>query len=350
MSEFCGDMITTYSQDESIFKTKTIRICIFILIICIGALGFLCSSYQLYLLISIGIAVIGAIGLNFITGFTGMISLGHGAFIGVGAYASAILTGRLGIPFIISLPLAGIITACIGMFFGLPSMRIKGLYLLMTTLAAQVIINFLMVNWESLTMGVNGYSVDSASIAGFVFDTEVSFFYLAYLVTLLCIFSAANIARNRYGRAFIAIRDHDTAADVVGVNLFKYKTLAFAIGTFYAGVAGALMAHYITLISPEHFPLHLSIKYLAMIIIGGLGSIMGAIYGAIFIILLPEVLKIVLEENLVRLFPDAIGAVPHINNILFGLIIIVFLIFEPHGLAEIHRRIKKYFKLWPFSY
>ena len=260
MSEFCGDMITTYSQDESIFKTKTIRVCIFILIICIGALGFLCSSYQLYLLISIGIAVIGAIGLNLITGFTGMISLGHGAFIGVGAYSSAILTGRLGLPFIISLPLAGIITACIGMFFGLPAVRIKGLYLLMTTLAAQVIINFLMVNWESLTMGVNGYSVDSASIAGFVFDTEVSFFYLAYLVTLLCIFSAANIARSRYGRAFIAIRDHDTAAAVAGVKLFKYKNLAFCIGTFFARVAGALFAHYISLISPEHFSLPLSIE------------------------------------------------------------------------------------------
>lgn len=350
MGEFCGDTIESYIRDESIFKTRTITICVTILACGAALIGLAANPYMLHLLVSIGIAIIGAVGLNFITGFTGMISLGHGAFIGVGAYSMAILTDRLGIPFIFALPLSALIAAGIGMFFGLPSMRIKGLYLLMATLAAQVIINFLMIHCQSLTMGINGYAVKPAAILGFTFDTERKYFYLTYAITIICIFLAKNIVRSRHGRAFVAIRDQDIAADVIGVNLFKYKTLAFAVGSFYAGLAGALWAPYLTLISPETFPLDLSISYLAMILVGGLGHIMGAIYGAIFITILPEFLKIAMEDYLVGFIPDAIRIVPHIKNILFGLIIIIFLIFEPRGLAEIHQRIKKYFKLWPFPY
>jgi branched-chain amino acid transport system permease protein len=350
MAEFCGDIIESYVEDERVFKTRLITYCVTILACCVGLLGLVANPYMLHLLVSIGIAIIGAIGLNFITGMTGMISLGHGAFIGVGAYATAILTDRLGLSFVVALPLAAMITAGVGMFFGLPSMRIKGLYLLMATLAAQVIINFLMTHCESLTMGINGYPVKPVALGSFVFDTERRYFYLTYALTILCIIAAKNIARSRYGRAFVAIRDRDIAADVIGVNLFKYKTLAFAIGSFYAGVAGGLLAPYLTLITPEAFPLDLSIGYLAMIIVGGLGSIMGAIYGAIFMTLLPEFLRITMEEYLVQLVPDAIRIVPYCKSIMFGLIIIGFLVFDPHGLAEIHRRIKKYFKLWPFPY
>ena len=350
MGEYCGDTIENYVKDESVFKTRNIRILVTILACCVGLLGFVANPYMLYLLISIQIAIIGALGLSFITGYTGMISLGHGAFIGVGAYAMAILTTRLGLPFIVALPISALITAVIGMFYGLPALRIKGLYLLMATLAAQVIINFLMVHWKSLTGGIDGLSVNPASIGAYIFDTEQRYFFLTYALTIISILAATNIARSRYGRAFVAIRDQDLAADVLGVSLFKYKTLSFAIGSFYAGIAGALLAPYVSLITPEHFPLHLSIGYLAMIIVGGLGHIMGAIYGAIFITILPELLKILMEGYLVALIPDAIRVVPHLNNILFGLIIIGFLIIEPHGLAEIHRRIKKYFKLWPFSY
>lgn len=350
MAEYCGHIIDDYIRDESLLKTRNIQILVAVLILVVALSGLLASRYVLYLLISIGISIISALGLNIITGLTGMISLGHGAFVGVGAYSTAILTDRLGLPFILSVPLAACITSCVGMFFGLPSLRIKGLYLLMSTLAAQVIINFLMMNWRSLTKGVNGYPVAPASIFGFVLDSETGYFYLVLLMTLLCILLASNVSRSRYGRAFVAIRDHDIAADAIGVNLFKYKTLSFAVGSFFAGLAGALLAHYLRIVTPEHFPLHLSIEYLAMIIVGGLGSVLGCIYGAVFMTLLPEFLKVLMEENLVRMFPGAIGAVPHINNILFGLIIVMFLIFEPHGLAEIHRRVKKYFKLWPFAY
>lgn len=350
MAEYCGDVVETYIQDESVFKTKTIRILVAILACCIGLLGAVASPYMVYLLIFIGISIIGAIGINIITGFSGMISIGHGAFVGLGAYATAIFTDRLGMPFIISLPLSGLFTSCVGILFGFPSLRIKGLYLLMTTFAAQIIINFLMNNWVSLSKGVTGYPVGPASIGGFVFDSDIKYFYLVYVLALASILSATNIVRSRYGRAFVAIRDYDIAADIIGVNLFKYKTISFAVGSFYAGLAGALIAHYLRHITPEHFPIHLSIEYLAMIIVGGLGSIMGSVYGAIFVTLLPEFLKIMMEDYLVGLIPGAVRLVPYVINLLFGTIIIAFLIFEPHGLAEIHRRIKKYFKLWPYAY
>ncbi len=350
MGEFCGDTIDNYYKDETVFKTRTIRICVAIFVCCIGFLGIVASKYVLHLCISFGIAIIGCLGINLITGYTGMISLGHGAFVGVGAYSTAILTDKLGLPFILSLPLSALITSCIGIVFGLPSLRIKGLYLLMSTFAAQVIIGFLIINWHSLTMGADGYSVISASIGGFEFDSEIKYFYLIYVFTILSILSTSNIVRSRYGRAFVAIRDKDIAAELIGVNLFKYKVLSFAIGTFYAGLAGALMAHYMNVITPEHFPITLSIEYLGMIIVGGLGSVMGSVYGAIFITIIPEVLKIIMEGYVAKLMPGVIRIVPHINNVFFGLIVIGFLIFEPMGLAEIHRRIKKYFKLWPFAY
>jgi branched-chain amino acid transport system permease protein len=350
MAEFCGHIIEDYMSDEGIFKTRTIAFSVACVAGCIGLLGAIANPYILQMLISIGIAIIGAIGLGFITGSTGMISLGHGAFIGVGAYSVAILSHRLDMPFMLAVPLSALITAGVGMLFGLPSLRIKGLYLLMATLAAQVIINFLMIHWQGLTMGVQGYVVKEASIGGFEFDTERKYFFLTYVVSIAAILGAKNIVRSRHGRAFVAIRDQDIAAEVIGVNLFRYKTLAFAIGSFYAGLAGALWAPYLTVISPETFPLDLSIHYLAMIIVGGLGSIMGVIYGVVFMTLVPEILKIIMEEYLVRLIPSAVSTVPHIKNIVFGLIIIGFLIYEPHGLAEIHRRIKRYFKLWPFPY
>jgi branched-chain amino acid transport system permease protein len=350
MAEYCGDIVETYIQDESVFKTKTIRIFVAILACCVSLLGLVASPYMVHLLVTICIAIIGAIGINIITGFTGMISIGHGAFVGLGAYATANFTDRLGIPFIISLPLSGLFASTVGILFGFPSLRIKGLYLLMTTFAAQIIINFLMNNWESLSKGVTGYPVGPASIGGFVFDSDIKYFYLVYVLALASILSATNIVRSRYGRAFVAIRDYDIAADIIGVNLFKYKTISFAVGSFYAGLAGALIAHYLRHITPEHFPIHLSIEYLAMIIVGGLGSIMGSIYGAIFVTLLPEFLKIMMEDYLADLIPGAVSLVPYVINFLFGTIIIAFLIFEPHGLAEIHRRIKKYFKLWPYAY
>jgi branched-chain amino acid transport system permease protein len=295
------------------------------------------------------IGVIGAIGLNILTGFAGQISLGHGAFIGIGAYACAYFTGDLGMSFWIAMPLAGLVTALIGMVFGIPSLRLKGLYLAIATLAAQFIIEYVIVHWEKVTNGVLGKLVESPHIGSFAFDTDKSYFYLTITITIILTIFAKNIIRTKTGRAFVSIRDNYIAAEIIGVDIFKYKLMAFAISSFYAGIAGSLWAHYLTLITPEHFTIGVSIEYLAMIIIGGLGSLIGSIFGAVFMIALPEFLRFV-SSVLGQHYPAITDAFAAIREGIFGLVIILFLIYEPKGMAHRWSLIKAYWKLWPFSY
>jgi branched-chain amino acid transport system permease protein len=301
-----------------------------------------------YGIIRIGIAIIGAHGLNLLTGFTGQISLGHAAFVGVGAYTSAILITRAGIPFWWTVPLAGIMSAFAGVIIGIPSLRIKGLYLAIATIAAQFIFEYVFMTWESMTHGIRGINVPDPELFGFQFDTEQKFYFITLFFVIIGTLYARNLIRTRVGRAFIAIRDRDLAAELMGINLFRYKLTAFAISSFYAGVAGSLWVSFMNIVTPEHFPLTLSIEYLAMIIVGGLGSILGSIYGAMFMVLVPELLKFGTE------FIKDIPAFQHIfaplREVVFGSLIVFFLIFEPRGLAEMWRRIKNFFLLWPFSY
>jgi branched-chain amino acid transport system permease protein len=295
------------------------------------------------------IFIVGAIGLNILTGFTGQISIGHGAFVAVGAYTSAILTSKLGLPFWVALPLAGFFAAFFGMIFGIPSLRIKGLYLAIATLAAQFIIDYTIVHWERLTNGITGMSVPSPTLFGFVFDNDKKFFYLLLGFALAAVVSGRNLFRTRVGRAFIAIRDRDISAELIGVNIFKYKLLAFGISSFYAGVAGSLWGHYTNVITPEHFTIVLSVDYLAMIIVGGLGSIIGTVFGVIFMIIVPELLTTI-GVLLKSTFGEITTLISAIKALVFGVTIILFLVFEPDGLSEIWRRTKDYWKLWPFSY
>jgi branched-chain amino acid transport system permease protein len=295
------------------------------------------------------IGVIGALGLNILTGFAGQISLGHGAFIGIGAYACAYFTGDLGMSFWVAMPLAGLVTAVIGMIFGIPSLRLKGLYLAIATLAAQFIIEYVIVHWEKVTNGVLGKLVEAPHIGSFAFDTDKSYFYLTITVAIILTIFAKNIIRTKTGRAFVSVRDNYIAAEIIGVDIFKYKLLAFAISSFYAGIAGSLWAHYLTLITPEHFTIGVSIEYLAMIIIGGLGSLIGSIFGAVFMIALPEFLRYV-SSILGQTYPQITDAFAAIREGVFGLVIIFFLIYEPKGMAHRWNLIKAYWKLWPFSY
>lgn len=350
MSELpAGVFNVSYKQDREIFRTNFLRFWMIVFFVAVLTGPLYLNNYLLSLANLTGIAIIGAMGLNILTGLAGQISLGHGAFIGVGAYASALLTTRLGFSFWVALPLAGFITAFVGMTFGVPSLRIKGLYLAIATLAAQVIIEFTIVHWRSLTNGTSGILVPSPKIGSFEFSSEKSFYYLIFVVLILSVAYARNLLRTRIGRAFIAIRDNDIAAEILGVNLFKYKLLAFFISSFYAGIAGSLWAHYITIITPEHFTIGVSIDYLAMIIIGGLGSVLGTIYGAIFITLLPELLR-VLAGSLSGVYPNIGDFLGASRELVFGLIVILFLIYEPDGLYHRWQMIKAYWKLWPFSY
>jgi branched-chain amino acid transport system permease protein len=238
----------------------------------------------------------------------------------------------------------------IGMVFGIPSLRVKGFYLAISTIAAQFIIKWVVEHWTSMTGGFNGLNVPAASIGGMTFRSESSQFYLIMVLTIISLFLAKNIVRTRVGRAFIAIRDNDLAAEVMGVNLFRYKLLAFFIGCFFAGIAGSLLAHFSRTISPENISFMDSVLYVGIIIIGGLGTTIGPILGVIFIRLI-DVLVTQLSPALQSAFPSIPGNFTSgIAPMLFGLAIILFLIFEPRGIAHRWSKIKSAYRLWPFSY
>ncbi len=348
----CGNLKESYEEELTIFETDFGRLWLCIgIVILLGVIPFICSSYWLYILNTIGIYAIAAIGLNLLIGYTGLISLGHGAFFGVGAYAAAILTTRAGIPFLAALPLAGVITAGVGMIFGIPSIRLKHLYLTIATLAGQFIIEYVLVQWEGLTGGAEGIPVSNTSVFGIGFNSDRSFYYLIFCSFIFLTWVMVNVLRTRFGRAFIAVRDNDRAAEGMGIPIFKYKLLSFGISSFYAGYAGALFAGYMMAITPEPFNMFLSIEFIAMIIIGGLGSVSGAVFGTVFIVSLSEVLSIV-TEFLMNVGPTtgfAVTIAP-LREFVFGLSIVLFIIFEPKGLAEIWRIVRSSFRLWPFSY
>jgi branched-chain amino acid transport system permease protein len=308
------------------------------------------SNYWLGVFNLTGITLIAAVGLNILVGYCGQLSIGHAGFIAVGAYTAAILTNRLGMPFLVGLIGAGVVSGFIGLIFGIPSVRVKGFYLAITTIAAQFIIIWVINHW-GLTGGFNGIKVPYASIGGLVFRSESSQFYLIIIIAALCIFFAKNLARTKVGRAFIAIRDNDLAAEVMGVNLLYYKLLAFFIGCFFAGIAGALLAHWIGFLNAEQFSFTESILYVGMIIIGGLGTTIGPIFGVVFIRILQQVLTVNLVpflENTFTMLPA--GFATGVTPMLFGLVIVLFLILEPRGLAHRWGLLKSAYRLWPFSY
>jgi branched-chain amino acid transport system permease protein len=345
----CGDFKESYIQDDAIFPSGFVKFFLALFFVFLLIFPFVANAYMLYLANMIGFAVIGALGLNLLTGFTGQISLGHAAFLGVGAYTSAILITRLGFPFWLSLPIAGLVSALAGLIIGLPSLRVKGLYLCIATLASQFIFEFIFVHWESMTQGITGIHIPAPQIGSFVFSTEKRFYWITLFFAVIAVAYARNLVRSRMGRAFVAIRDRDLSAEIIGIDLLRYKLSAFAISSFYAGVAGALWVSFLKVVTPEHFPFILSIQFLAMIIIGGMGSILGSIFGAVFMTIVPEFLGYV--ATVVRTqAPGYDQLLIPMKEVIFGGLIIFFLIFESHGLAEIWNRIKSVFRLWPFSY
>jgi len=340
----------TYAQDMAILRTKTHWALFIALLAFIFTAPLYWGQYALHVANLMGITVIAALGLNILLGYCGQISIGHAAFIGVGAYTAAFLTARLELPFLVGLIAAGLIAGFVGLIFGIPSLRVKGFYLLMATLAAQFILSWVFLRWVPVTGGPSGITATYASIGGFVFKSEASYFYLIMVIAVICTFFAKNLARTRVGRAFIAIRDNDLAAEVMGINLFSYKLLAFFIGCFFAGIAGSLYAHWIGHITPPQFSLMGSILYIGMVIIGGIGTTLGAILGVIFMRLL--------EQGLLMLAPLLSAAFPLMETafasalcpLVFGIVIIVFLIAEPRGLAHRWMLLKSAYRLWPFSY
>jgi branched-chain amino acid transport system permease protein len=348
MTTTTGVYHTTYRADLALRHTRVEYVRLVLALAGVVALPFYVSPFWLHVLDQIGIAVIGAIGLNILVGYTGQISLGQGGFLAVGAYSAGVVATKSDLSPIVGVLVAVLVTAAVGAFFGLPALRLKGLYLAIATLASQQIIVWLITHWDFLTGGVDALVLEPATVFGWTPTGDFEWYWVIVSFAALATITATNLFRTSVGRAFVAIRDHDIAAEVIGVDPARYKVLAFAVSSAFVGLAGALTAYWTQILTWERFTLDVSILYLAMIIVGGLGSVSGSIYGAAFMIAIPAYL----DQLSLRVSADSILAtdLPAIKLLIFGLTIVLFLIFEPRGLARIWQRARDYFRLWPFRY
>ncbi|HLJ00976.1 MAG TPA: branched-chain amino acid ABC transporter permease [Bradyrhizobium sp.] len=348
-----GDFRTSYAADTTIFPTSTSRnfAVLGVALACLAPA--ILSNYWLTISIQIGIFAIAALGLNVLVGFTGQISIGHAAFFLFGAFTSAYISNHFPIPVFFAIPLAGMATALVGLIFGVPAARLKGLYLVIATLAAQYILLDFFSRAEWFSGGSVPASANPFSMFGYIFRGDRQYFYVVLAYLVISFLLVTNLMRTRDGRALVAIRDHYLSAEIMGINLTKYRTLSFGIAAFFAGIAGALYAHYQLVISQEGFGIERSILFLAMIIIGGTGSIMGTLMGTAFVVLLPESMEWMSTSLKGSSIDKALALnsnITFLREIAVGLIIIGFLMFEPDGLAHRWRQIKTYWKLYPFSH
>jgi len=344
-----GQFKTSYRDDLKIFQTTWTKSWLCVLMVMLIVFPFVVGQYFLYIANLIGIAVIGVLGLNILSGFTGQISLGHSAFVAIGAYASTLLSLKLGIPFWLALPVAGLITALSGLIIAIPCLRLRGLYLAIATFAFYFIVEYVIVHWDNLTNGTGGLTVPEPTVLGLAIDSDIKLYFIILILMICSLAFAKNLIRTEVGRAFIAIRDNDIAAEVIGVDITKYKIYSFMICSFYAGVAGSLYAITLSFIGPEHFSFLMTIEYLAMALVGGIGTISGSIFGAIFMTLLPEGIRL-LRDALSADYPFLVTRLADLQSSLYGLVIIFFLIFEPTGLFGLWARAKNYWWAWPYSY
>ena len=416
-----GNYKTTYNADMALFPLPIAKWAAgFFLLLFVLVVPLVLHEYYLTVFNLVFIAIVGALGLNILVGYTGQISIGHAAFMSVGAYTAANFAVKLGLPFWLTLPLGGLMAALIGAIVGIPSLRIKGTYLAIATLASQLIIEWI-INHTPMISGGAAASIEvpRPALFGYQLKTQGQLYYFTLFFAILAIIATMNLVRSRIGRAFVAIRDQDIAAEIIGINIFRYKLLAFAISSFYAGVCGVLYTYYFGIANYEAFQIGVSIDYLAMIIIGGLGSVLGTILGAIFVQTLPIVIRIGVEtlgayiQSSNQVFdlktlgwtllywgiPFAVLLAVHLTAklegfkrlavkialwlvglrmgfalfiylfgaqfantaalsaiaasaklVIFGLLIIFFLVVEPEGLARLWRNIRNYFRVWPFSY
>jgi len=347
-----GQYYTSYHDDEiyvmlqNRFRTGAlIGLLIFFLV-----LPQVLNSYFVYIMCLWGIALIGGIGMSILLGMTGLISLAHGILLMIGGVTAANLVNKLGAPLWVTIPSAGIVTAFVGAAIGLSAVRLKGFYLALATLAAQYILYWVLWNWDTVC-GSAGIVLGVPSLFGISLGDYKRYYYLIFIIAVVLFWAAANLKLTKTGRAFQAIRDRDIAADLMGISLPRYKLLSFVMSSFYAGIAGALLVHMLTLVPSEYYTLELSIDYLAMILIGGMGSLFGVIIGSFFVIIIPIVLESAVS-GLPAIFPflELGSLVSGSRELFFGLLIMIFLIFEPQGLTKIWTDLFTYFKLWPFSY
>jgi len=345
----CGVFNYRYGQDMAVIRTWPQWITFFLFLIFLSVIPLFASQYILGVLITIFIYIVVVMGLNILTGYCGQISVAQSAFMAVGAFTTGILVTKVGLSHWLALPCAGIVASLIGLIFGFPSFKVKGLYLALISIGAQFIIIYVILHWESLTDGIHGIFIEPARIGPMVFDRGETFYYLALVMAAVVTYFTRNIVRTRAGRAFVAIRDNDIAAEVMGINITAYKMIAFFVGCFFAGIGGWLWVLYIGVASVDHYSLNESVWFLAMVVIGGMGSVPGTIFGVVFVEILREISVLLgpMVGDAIPLIRTTIGTA--LPLLVLGLVVVVFLIFEPRGLAHRWEILKMAYRLWPYS-
>jgi branched-chain amino acid transport system permease protein len=359
----CGDYHQNYTQDHAWWQTKFLKAKMALLfLIVLVAIPLLADSYWLSVWNQVGYTVLGALGVQLLIGFCGQVTLGHAAFLAVGAYTSTLLVLEFpwpdfmtewGLSYPISIFIAAIVAGIWSVLFGLPSARVKGFYLILTTMAAQFItVDFILTQYVS-QIGGRGQAFSlppgTIKVGPWTIDSDLKVYFMMLVLVVLCVCAVANLMRSRVGRAWIAIRDNDISAEVMGINIVKYKLFAFFVAGFIGGIAGAFWISNLAAISPEHFPWFWSLWLVGVILIGGVGSIHGAIFGSVFMVVVMELLQLAIIP-LAATYPKLLMDFLFIKEAAFGLAICGFLIFEPNGLAYRWWQVKNYFNLWPFSY
>ncbi|MBW2096862.1 MAG: branched-chain amino acid ABC transporter permease [Deltaproteobacteria bacterium] len=359
----CGDYHQDYAEDQGWWQSKLIKgKMILLLAIMFIGLPLLAPDYWLSVATMVGYTAMGALGVQLLIGYTGLLTLGHAAFIAVGAYTSTLLVLQFpwpsfivhwGLAYPISIAVAGIVAGLWSVLFGLPCVKVKGFYLILTTMAAQFItVDFILTQYVS-QIGGRGQAFSlppgTIKIGPWVIENDFEVYYLMVIILSLMVIILANLLRSKVGRAWVAIRDNDIAAEALGINIVWYKLLAFFVAGFMAGLAGAFWVSNTAALSPEHFPWFWSLWLVGVILIGGVGSIHGAIFGSIFMVVIMELLQMV-AIPLADYYPKLLIDFAFIKDMAFGLAICAFLIYEPNGLAYRWWQVKNYFNLWPFSY
>jgi len=333
---------TSYQQDVNLAKHAGHRFWYGLLLAVLAAAPWLISEYGLAQLTFVLIYGIVGLGLMLLAGFTGLFSIGHAAFLGVGAYAEAVLANA-GVPFPVSLAVAMGLSAAVGVVVGLPALRVKGMYLGISTMAFGFIVAEVFARWESLTGGNAGKHVKPPSIGAWQLDSGNEFYYLCLVLAVLSTLCILNLLRSPTGRAFVAIRDSEISAQSMGIHLARYKTMSFAISAALAGLGGALYAHMIKFLSPDQFDIIQSIDLLLMVVIGGLGSVHGAFLGAAFLITMPQLINASKD-----FLPEAVGNAPGLKAAVYGAVLIAFVLFEPMGLYGRWLKVRTFFEIFPF--
>jgi branched-chain amino acid transport system permease protein len=333
---------TDYRQDTSIARHAGDVFWYGLLLVVMLVIPLVMGEFYVGELGGVFIFAIAGVGLMLLVGYTGLISLGHAAFLGIGAYVNSVLLAQ-GVPFVVTLPAAGLFTAVCGAAIGLPTLRMSGLYLAIATLAFGSIVGTVFQKWTSVTGGFDGFAVPAPSILGLSLDGATGLYYVSLVVLVFVLWMTANILRSPMGRAMVAIRDSEVSAQSMGIHLARYKALAFAISAGMTGLAGGLFAHYVRFLAPDAFDVLLSVQFVTIVFVGGLGSVQGAIFGALFVRLLPQFIAIVRDD-----LPFGIGRMPGLEPSLFGLVLVLVILFQPGGINGIWLKAKHWFSAFPF--